>query len=212
MKLALALLAFIIGIVCMAFTGCAVSNHGVFPKLVWYWSRDAYEQRREDKESAESGKAYRESTTPAGIPNFAKVEDGVYRGGQPTEAGWHYLKILGVHNVIKLNEESESSDNSAWTNGIWVAYLPINLQQQIGFEEMPENFSLGWQSSTPLFIHCQHGQDRTGLFVALWRVKVDGWSKADAEKEMLAHGFHKELRGLWDYWEDWKPSLAKTNL
>lgn len=28
--------------------GCAISNHGVFPKLVWYWSVDAQLQREYD--------------------------------------------------------------------------------------------------------------------------------------------------------------------
>jgi hypothetical protein len=39
------------------FQGCAVSNHGVFPKLVWYWSVDAQLQRQYDAESAEKQKS-----------------------------------------------------------------------------------------------------------------------------------------------------------
>src|SRR5207248_565682 len=36
-----------------------------------------------------------------GVPNFRVVDQGVYRGGQPTEAGWAYLKSLGVKTVVK---------------------------------------------------------------------------------------------------------------
>lgn len=42
-------------------SGCAISNHGVFPRLVWYWSADAQEQRREDAASKAAGKAWQES-------------------------------------------------------------------------------------------------------------------------------------------------------
>lgn len=142
-----------------------------------------------------------------GIPNFAVVKPGVYRGGQPkTKADWQYLKSLGVYNVIKLNLESEGSDEEAWNEGMVVYYVPVNIWQQLGFEKMPPNFSLGWQSNIGgTFIHCEHGEDRTGEFIAIQRVKFEGWSKADAEAEMLAHGFHKSLHGLWEYWEDEVP-------
>lgn len=42
-------------------SGCAISDHGVFPKLVWYWSVDAQLQREYDKDRKEREKAYRES-------------------------------------------------------------------------------------------------------------------------------------------------------
>lgn len=140
------------------------------------------------------------------LPNFAIVETipggGTFRGGQPNEAGWKRLAAMGVHNVIKLNEESEASDEGAWRAGMVVYYVPVNWEQQLGLERMPANFALSYESSIGgTYVHCQHGQDRTGLFIALWRLR-HGWTKADAEKEMLEHGFHKALFGLWDYWED----------
>jgi protein tyrosine/serine phosphatase len=44
----------------------------------------------------------------------------------------------------------------------------------------------------PAFIHCQHGADRTGTMVAVYRVRVQGWTKEDAIKEMMEekYGFH----------------------
>jgi protein tyrosine/serine phosphatase len=40
----------------------------------------------------------------------------------------------------------------------------------------------------PVFIHCEHGKDRTGLIVALYRVFYQGWPKAKAHNEMIALG------------------------
>ena len=39
-----------------------------------------------------------------GINNFDKVDDHVYRGGQPSNAGFQYLAKIGVKNIIDLRE------------------------------------------------------------------------------------------------------------
>jgi len=54
----------------------------------------------------------------------------------------------------------------------------------------------------PILIHCQHGEDRTGLAVGLYRVLVQNVAPKDAYQEMLDHGFHPLLLGLKDYFED----------
>ena len=41
----------------------------------------------------------------------------------------------------------------------------------------------------PVLVHCQHGSDRTGTMVAIYRVVVDGWTKAEATNEMINGGF-----------------------
>jgi tyrosine-protein phosphatase SIW14 len=44
----------------------------------------------------------------------------------------------------------------------------------------------------PVFVHCKHGSDRTGVMCAMYRVVVDGWSKQSAIEEMIKgdFGFH----------------------
>jgi protein tyrosine/serine phosphatase len=44
----------------------------------------------------------------------------------------------------------------------------------------------------PILVHCNHGADRTGLILALYRTLYDGWSKDAAVGEMLRgeFGFH----------------------
>ena len=53
------------------------------------------------------------------------------------------------------------------------------------------------------FVHCTHGQDRTGLIIAIYRLTKCGWSKKKAQREMLKLGFHKEMLGLWRFWKAW---------
>lgn len=132
------------------------------------------------------------------IPNFRPVGNGVYRGGQPTAAGWGYLRSIGVTNVVKLNEDSEGSDGYAERLGMTVNRFPISIiQQTIGEPCLCEVLTAVGCIKPGTYVHCSHGQDRTGLVIALYRVRC-GWSRKDAEKEMLDDGFHTWLRGL--YW------------
>lgn len=140
-----------------------------------------------------------------GVPNLAPVETSVYRGGQPTEAGWKLLKSLGVTNVIKLDTESEGSDSVAETLGMHVWRFPIDQWGQMTGDGVGLAITNAVAHLGPgTYVHCLHGQDRTGLAVALYRLN-EGWRKSDAEKEMLTMGFHKALWGLWEYWEHTSP-------
>ncbi len=86
-----------------------------------------------------------------------------------------------------------------------VVRVPIPTEEQLLGPVHPEQIREATAAIRPgTFVHCEHGQDRTGLIVAIHRVQADGWTKADAEGEMLAHGFHKQLHGLWEYWESFR--------
>ncbi len=144
------------------------------------------------------------SATPQhGIPNFSQVTTGVWRGGQPTAAGWRYLQSLGVKWDVKLNSERESSDVEAEANGIQIVHLPISLvQQTVG--TLPKELldaAVSALARAGTFVHCEHGEDRTGLVVGAYRVRVEHWTKHAAYEEMKAHGFHPLLRGLYRSWQ-----------
>jgi protein tyrosine/serine phosphatase len=141
---------------------------------------------------------------PQDIPNFSQVKTGVWRGGQPTANGWELLKSLGVKWVVKLNTEDEASDEAAKATGMQVLYLPMTtIQQTIGKPlSTTLNAAVSALEREGTFVHCQHGQDRTGLVVGAYRVKVEHWTKAAAYKEMKAHGFHPMLRGLYWSWQE----------
>jgi protein tyrosine/serine phosphatase len=50
-------------------------------------------------------------------------------------------------------------------------------------------------SRRPVFIHCEHGVDRTGLVIALYRVIYQNWKPTDAKAEWVksGHGFKNRL-------------------
>jgi len=145
-----------------------------------------------------------------GIPNFRVVDVGVYRGGQPSTLGWQYLHdALGVRTVVKLDLESEGSDVEAIGLGMDVidasgppAYLtdffgtPSAAHQKLAIDTLLD------PARRPVYVHCLHGQDRTGYTVGKYRVLADRYTKDAAYQEMLSIGFHPEFTGLLDAWED----------
>lgn len=40
----------------------------------------------------------------------------------------------------------------------------------------------------PIYVHCEHGKDRTGLVIGLYRMRYDGWSREKASAEMRKMG------------------------
>ena len=146
---------------------------------------------------------------PTGVPHFHEVRPGVYRGGQPTDAGWAYLKSLGIKTVVKLDLPAEGSDAQAERLGMTVIDAsgpPSDLGDVLGSPK-PERLRLAVGAlddarRRPVFVHCLHGQDRTGLVVGLFRVLHDGYSKDAAYKEMKKNGFHRSLHGLREVWEE----------
>jgi tyrosine-protein phosphatase SIW14 len=147
------------------------------------------------------------------LPNFSQVEPGVYRGGQPDAMGWAELKAMGVTEDLKLNSVNEASDDGAIPNGIWLHYYPIDLYHQTLAE--PSDWILNNavnKIARGTYIHCSHGQDRTGLIVGLYRIWVEHWSKPKAYAEMRAHGFHPLLFGLSRAWDDQEPRDKTINL
>ncbi|RYZ60710.1 MAG: hypothetical protein EOP09_20880, partial [Proteobacteria bacterium] len=57
-------------------------------------------------------------------------------------------------------------------------------------------------SNYPVFIHCTHGRDRTGLMMGLYRVEADGWDPKDAYQEMVDLGFRRVLFALKGYYKN----------
>lgn len=148
-----------------------------------------------------------------GISNLMVVDAGFYRSGQPDAEGFKWLEEHEqLEMVLKLNTDSEGQDtignDTEQARFVTVAKFPITFEQQMGIEPIDMKNLEAIIRQLPHYgtlIHCSHGQDRTGLAVAMHRVLSDGWTKQAAEQEMLANGFHKELAGLWYSWQKFQP-------
>jgi hypothetical protein len=147
---------------------------------------------------------------------ISQVDTNLWRGPQPTEELWSELQDLDVKTAVKLNYPSEGEDvPAAGRYGILVREFPMPPSgvadaladalaapdDTVVLSALEAMRDTTWNRGGAVYVHCLHGHDRTGLLVGLYRVKVMGWTVADAYAEMRAMGFHRLLHGLMETWE-----------
>ncbi|MHC4714041.1 MAG: fused DSP-PTPase phosphatase/NAD kinase-like protein [Planctomycetota bacterium] len=135
-----------------------------------------------------------------GLPNFFKVSDNLYRGAQPTAEGFRELEKMGVKTVVNLRSFHSDRDE---LEGTALGYVHVWAKAWNAEDEDVVKFLkvVADKSKAPVFVHCQHGADRTGMMVAIYRIIIQGWTKGAAVKEMTEGGFghHKIWANLVDY-------------
>jgi tyrosine-protein phosphatase SIW14 len=142
----------------------------------------------------------------AGLPRFGRINDSLYRGAQPYPEGLQQLKKLGITTIIDLR--GEDPHKVAWERqqaeslGIRFIHLPVSGWSTPSSAQVAQFFSVfrGNSGNTheKVFVHCRLGEDRTGVFIASYRIAFDHWSSDQALNEMLAFGFNRM----------WHPSMA----
>jgi tyrosine-protein phosphatase SIW14 len=142
--------------------------------------------------------AYGDKLKIRGVPNPGKISDELYRGAQPNEQGLEELKKLGITTIIDLRAEdrpkAEWEKQQAEKLGMRFVHIPIAGFAAPTNEEVVQFLSL--VRSDPqqkIFVHCLLGEDRTGVFIATYRMSVQKWPVAQAMREMTLFGFN----GFW---------------
>jgi len=133
-----------------------------------------------------------------GIPNGGKISEVLYRGAQPREVGLSELKILGITTIVDLRGEDREKLNwerkRAEALGMRFVQIPVSGWSPPTDEQLVQFLSLLRDNpDQKIFVHCRFGNDRTGVFVAAYRIAADKWTAEEAIKEMYFFGFN----GLW---------------
>ena len=125
------------------------------------------------------------------IPNFHKVNDELYRGGAPTVHDVIHLKDkYDINKIVSLDEFSgKRIDKVCKLLHIKHIMMPIDIAKRSSLLKFLSHDIVDMVSDGPTYIHCQHGKDRTGLAMALYRCEHDGWSCKRAIKEAKSFGF-----------------------
>ena len=124
-----------------------------------------------------------------GLPNFARVSEALYRGAQPTREGFARLKALGVRTIVDLRDHH--SDREA-IRGLGFGYTNIPFASSRPQERQVLEFLsiVTDPKNQPVFVHCRHGADRTGMMVACYRMVVENWDRQRSLAELSNFGFH----------------------
>jgi len=126
------------------------------------------------------------------IPNFYKVDDILYRGGQPNRKGMEKLKSLGIKTIISLRGKDKIKEEEKLAKKLGMNFynIPLSVYKKPTDEQVIKFLKIVLdKKNQPVFLHCESGRDRTGAFVAVYRVIVYEWTPKQAYKEAKRFGF-----------------------
>jgi tyrosine-protein phosphatase SIW14 len=128
---------------------------------------------------SEMHSAYGEKLHIPGVPNAGKINEHLYRGEDPGTSGWE--------------------EKSAESLGIRFIHIPVPGWSPPTNEQVAQFLAIFRNNpQEKVFVHCRYGDDRTGVFVATYRMAFEKLPPDQALKEMYYFGFNGA----------WHPSMA----
>jgi len=141
------------------------------------------------------------------LPNFYRVNDTLFRGGQPTPAGLKSLRRKGIKTIINLRDDDDrarAEQAEAVAEGFSYYNLPLGRYGRPSDEQVAEILSIiNASANQPVFVHCHRGSDRTGTIVAIYRMDHDGWTSQQAKEEAKRLGMGFWQTQMKDYLSDY---------
>jgi tyrosine-protein phosphatase SIW14 len=136
---------------------------------------------------------------------ISQVDSEVWRGPRPGVLDYDSISAKFA-SVLSLEGLAEDVEEARGMPKVKLISFPITFCE-IYFTGITQTYlaeiELAIMSSAkPLLIHCQHGQDRTGLVVGAYRVARSSWTKDAAWQEALKYGYRDWLNfGLNKNWK-----------
>ncbi|MBS1786846.1 MAG: tyrosine-protein phosphatase [Acidobacteria bacterium] len=142
-----------------------------------------------DKHKAEKG---RSAVT---IENFGKVNDHIYRGGQPEGDEYRQLVALGIKTIVDLRGDSERGARAAAESaGLRYVNLPMEPKRYPEADAAQRFLAIvNDEANGPYYVHCAGGKHRTGVMIAVYRMEVDKWDIERAYQEMKDYDFYTRM-------------------
>jgi protein tyrosine phosphatase (PTP) superfamily phosphohydrolase (DUF442 family) len=153
------------------------------------------------------------TTSEAELPRFQQVSEKLYRGGQPRAGGLARLRELGINTIINLRGASKTTRaEEAEARALGFNYFNVALPNwgrppNARVERILEHIAA--PENGKVLVHCKDGVDRTGMIVALYRIKQEGRTSNDALAEAERHGMRSYQFWMRDYVKDFGRRVAQ---
>jgi protein tyrosine/serine phosphatase len=145
----------------------------------------------------------------ATIVRLSQVSPALWRGSQPEDRrDMQLLRSLGIRTIINLRT-SDATEERDLADEVGIDLEQVSLSSVTSVFAKPSERDVNRVLELindprlqPVFIHCAHGKDRTGLIVGLYRVFEQQWKPRRAYREMKQFDFSSWYFGLKEYFED----------
>lgn len=147
----------------------------------------------------------------AGLPDAARVDDGLWRSAQPTAEGYATAKALGIRTVVDLRG---SRTDAALVRAAGLDYVAVRCgAKSLDADDVHAFLRVATDvARRPVLVHCASGHDRTGAMVAAYRRVVNGWDAEAALREMRRFGAAPWYDGLRDVVRRLDPAAVRAVL
>ena len=157
-----------------------------------------------------------------GLPNLHRVNSSLYRSAQPSQEGFVFLGTQAslanadspIKTGISLRAFNDDALVSTPTSGLRLEQIRFKTWHPEDADVVKFLRIATTPALQPVLVHCQHGSDRTGTMVAIYRIAYEGWTKAQATDEMIngGFGFHPMWQNLLRYIEALDVDAIKTRV
>lgn len=134
---------------------------------------------------------------------ISKVTDRIFRGpdilGESFYAEHKFQTVINLQTgwweCLMASEDTELIE--CYLEGI--QYYDFTLSQFLPprNNQIAAILSILKHGSSPIYIHCRHGHERTGFVIAIYRMQECGWPFEMAYAEWKAMGCHWPWHWLW---------------
>lgn len=137
-----------------------------------------------------------------------QVDSSVWRGARPTADNLAAIKAQFA-TVISLEGLDEDAKELLELRPVLLVSRPISFWQiyftGITQAALADILAVIETVRKPVLVHCQHGEDRTGLVIAAYQVRAHGMSKDGAMEQAIEFGYRFYLNfGLNRTWKNFK--------
>lgn len=130
---------------------------------------------------------------------FWKVDERLWRSGQPKLLDVQDNRELGLGALVNLRQEAQDSGDYARELGLDYLHIPVPDQQCPSARQVGQFLEFLAGFSGIALVHCHAGQGRTGIFVACYRI-AQGMSPTEAVQLTDAE---IRMRGMRPHQREW---------
>jgi len=148
----------------------------------------------------------------ATLKNWYQVDADVYRSEQPSRQGFEEIRAKGIKAVINLRHDHS---DAALVAGLGFDLVEIPMRAwRFSEDDIVKALKAIQAAPKPVLVHCEQGADRTGVVMAMYRIVVQGWTKAEALAELKrgGYGFHRYFLNIPAFVRKADPARIKARL